>query len=191
MVDNNIIVRNASTFDGGGIFLHYQHQGYPIITNNTLANNTANVGGGGIHSRHSSNPIIRNTILCGNVPVDFGFDAEGTATFTFSDVCNPPQPQPGEGNISTDPLFRNSPNDDYHLQSITNPDCGDPDDSPCIDAGDPSICDLILDCDHGLGEIGSEIPTLSEWGMLIMGLLLLAAGTVAVVRRKKVKVAIK
>ena len=28
------------------------------------------------------------------------------------------------------------------------------------------------------------IPTLSEWGMLIMGLLLLAAGTVAVVRRK-------
>ena len=30
-----------------------------------------------------------------------------------------------------------------------------------------------------------DIPTLSEWGMLIMGLLLLAAGTVAVVRRKR------
>ncbi len=28
------------------------------------------------------------------------------------------------------------------------------------------------------------IPTLSEWGMLIMGLLLLAAGTIAVIRRK-------
>ncbi len=30
-----------------------------------------------------------------------------------------------------------------------------------------------------------EIPTLSEWGMVIMGLLLLAIGTVAVVRRRK------
>jgi hypothetical protein len=29
----------------------------------------------------------------------------------------------------------------------------------------------------------SEIPTLSEWGMLILALLLLAAGTMAVVRR--------
>jgi hypothetical protein len=33
---------------------------------------------------------------------------------------------------------------------------------------------------------GPMIPTLSEWGMLIMGLLLLTVGTVAVVRRKKV-----
>jgi hypothetical protein len=31
-----------------------------------------------------------------------------------------------------------------------------------------------------------EIPTLSEWGMLIMGLLLMAIGTVAVVRKKKI-----
>jgi hypothetical protein len=30
-----------------------------------------------------------------------------------------------------------------------------------------------------------DVPTLSEWGMLIMGLLLLVVGTVAVVRRRK------
>ena len=30
-----------------------------------------------------------------------------------------------------------------------------------------------------------EIPTLSEWGMLLMALLLLAVGTIAIVRRKK------
>ena len=36
-----------------------------------------------------------------------------------------------------------------------------------------------------LGEYPQDIPTLSEWGMLIMALLLLAVGTVAVVRRKK------
>lgn len=34
----------------------------------------------------------------------------------------------------------------------------------------------------------ANIPTLSEWGMLIMGLLLLALGTVAVVRRRKAAV---
>lgn len=33
---------------------------------------------------------------------------------------------------------------------------------------------------------GPSIPTVSEWGMIIMALLLLAVGTVAVVRRKKV-----
>ncbi|MEE8417595.1 MAG: sialidase family protein, partial [candidate division Zixibacteria bacterium] len=33
-----------------------------------------------------------------------------------------------------------------------------------------------------------EIPTLSEWGMLIMGLLLLTIGTVAVVRRRKTEI---
>lgn len=32
---------------------------------------------------------------------------------------------------------------------------------------------------------GSDVPTLSEWGMLILGLLLLTVGTFAVVRRKK------
>jgi hypothetical protein len=31
----------------------------------------------------------------------------------------------------------------------------------------------------------TEIPTLSEWGMIVLALLLLAIGTVAVVRRRK------
>jgi hypothetical protein len=39
---------------------------------------------------------------------------------------------------------------------------------------------------QGSGEIQVSIPTLSEWGMLIMGLFLLAIGTVAVVRRRSV-----
>ncbi|MEE8417096.1 MAG: IPTL-CTERM sorting domain-containing protein [candidate division Zixibacteria bacterium] len=34
----------------------------------------------------------------------------------------------------------------------------------------------------------NEIPTLSEWGMVILGLLLLAVGTMAVVRRRKLPV---
>ena len=34
-------------------------------------------------------------------------------------------------------------------------------------------------------DLSQQIPTLSEWGMLIMGLLLLAVGTVAVVRKRR------
>lgn len=39
------------------------------------------------------------------------------------------------------------------------------------------------------GEPAEDIPTLNEWGMIILGLLLLTAGTVAVVRRRKAAVA--
>lgn len=35
----------------------------------------------------------------------------------------------------------------------------------------------------------TDIPTLNEWGMIILGLLLLTAGTIAVVRRRKAAVA--
>ena len=35
--------------------------------------------------------------------------------------------------------------------------CGDPRDSPCIDAGDPSIFDYLLDCDWGLGYERSDM----------------------------------
>lgn len=51
--------------------------------------------------------------------------------------------------MSVDPLFRDPENGDYHLQSATDPDCGGPDDSPCIDAGDPGIFDILLDCNWG------------------------------------------
>lgn len=36
------------------------------------------------------------------------------------------------------------------------------------------------------GNIPDEVPTLSEWGMIILALLLLASGTVVVIRRRRV-----
>jgi subtilisin family serine protease len=47
------------------------------------------------------------------------------------------------------------------------------------------IEDQITTQDAVLEEDTTEVPTLSEWGMIIMALLLLAVGTVAVVRRRK------
>lgn len=51
-----------------------------------------------------------------------------------------------------------------------------------IDIGGNDICSGPY---HLTLESLNPIPTLSEWGILIMALLLLAAATVAVVRRKK------
>jgi len=55
---------------------------------------------------------------------------------------------PGTGNIRIFPDFRDPANYDFHLMSTF---CGDPNDSPCIDVGDPTIQDYLLDCDWGLG----------------------------------------
>ena len=56
--------------------------------------------------------------------------------------------------------------------------------SPCIVQGRVYVgsADGQVYC---LTPLSAPIPTLSEWGMLILGLLLLAAGTVAIIRRKQ------
>ena len=63
----------------------------------------------------------------------------------------------GEGNIDVDPLFRDPENGDYRLQSLANPDCGGPGDSPCIDTGDPAVLDLYFGCEYGLGSDRSDM----------------------------------
>jgi predicted outer membrane repeat protein len=57
-------------------------------------------------------------------------------------------------NIYLNPLLRDIENGDYHLMWT---ECGDSADSPCIDAGDPTIHDHTLDCDWGLATLISDI----------------------------------
>ncbi len=185
-VTGNIVIGNTAN-SGGGILFSYSHV---TFAGNIVSMNSA-IEGGGIFCAESS-PTITNSIVWANT-ADNGnevFIESGSPIFIYSDIQGG---WDGEGNIDADPLFRDPENGDFHLMAT---DCGDPSDSPCIDAGDPLICDLILDCVHGLGEIRSDmgafgggidcsdIPTLSEWGMLIMALLLLAFGTVAVIYRR-------
>jgi hypothetical protein len=93
---------------------------------------------------------ITNCILWGNSGSEI-LEYRAKLTITYSDVDGG---WPGEGNIDEDPLFRDPENDDFHLMATY---CGDPYDSPCIDAGDPSILDDILDCRHGLGTSRSDM----------------------------------
>ncbi len=52
--------------------------------------------------------------------------------------------------------------------------------SCCVGAGEGGV-DIGA---YGVG-CGWPIPTISEWGVVIMGLLLLAVGTVAVIRKRE------
>jgi hypothetical protein len=52
-------------------------------------------------------------------------------------------------------------------------------DGSVVEAGIDSVVFKIFECET------TEVPALSEWGMIILGLLLVTTGTVALIRRKK------
>jgi parallel beta-helix repeat protein len=150
----NIIRGNSVSQQGGGIYCG--HNSNPIIINNTISENMADISGGGIFCEMISNPTIANAILWGDSATycpEIDFDDSSSPTFRYCDIEGG---WGGEGNIDIDPLFRDPENGDSHLMSTA---CGDPYESPCIDAGDPSIFDYLLDCDWGLGSERSDMGT--------------------------------
>lgn len=123
-----------------------------LIINNTIANNNAGAGGG--YSSEYSNPRIVNSIFwndSANVGNEIHIENDPDPLIEHCDVKGGWW---GDGNIDTDPHFRDPESGNYHLMSTA---CGDPFDSPCIDAGDPSIFDYYLDCDWGLGSERSDM----------------------------------
>ncbi|MCP4580831.1 MAG: T9SS type A sorting domain-containing protein [candidate division Zixibacteria bacterium] len=156
-ISNNVISENIALGEwgyGGGISMLFSS---PLLINNLIIENQALQMGGGIYC-WSSNPIIANNIIWADSADDrteVWSDTSSALTITYCDIQD--TLWPGVGNISTDPLFRDPDNGDFHLQSMTNPDCGDAGDSPCIDAGNPTIFDSMLDCDWGLGEERSDM----------------------------------
>ena len=157
----NTVTGNSTTTYGGGIFCS---ESSPGMTNNTISMNSAGVSGGGIYCELVSNPVITNTIFwadSASYESEIDFDDSSSPYFTYCDIQGG---WGGEGNIDTDPLFRDPENGDFHLMADS---CGDVYNSPCIDTGDPAIFDSMLGCDWGLGLLrsdmgvygGAQIPT--------------------------------
>jgi parallel beta-helix repeat protein/predicted outer membrane repeat protein len=138
-VNNCIISNNRAGTSGGGI-------GPATVTNCTIFGNTANVSGGGI----IGSGIVKNCIVWNNQPDEI-YSSSSKPTVTYSDVEGG---WAGVGNIDVDPYFRDSDNGDFHLMATY---CEDEYDSPCIDKGDPTILDSLLDCFHGLGANRSDM----------------------------------
>jgi len=154
-IANNILTKNTAECTGGAIYGHYSS---PIIQNNVIYGNIAygvgpyswDFGGGGLGFFSGGNPVVINCIIAENYSGEYGGGigclSYGDATILYSDFwANTPEDfyncSPGEGCIFEDPLFADPENNDYHLCS----------NSPCRDAGDPSI----LDPDGTRSDIGA------------------------------------
>lgn len=135
----NVVLYNNSAEIGGAI---YTNSANITISNVVAFANTSSDGGGALYGMHHAYPIIENCIFWNNTPQEIMLrpgnqpSTEGTVTVSYSNI------QGGisgistlyandiiwlAGNINTDPLFQN-PMSNFHLQN----------NSPCIDAGNPS-----------------------------------------------------
>jgi len=142
-ISHSLVIENgAADGPGGGILCGDS----TTIIHCVLSKNAHGYGsyGGGICAVFSASPVIKNCIIRENHGEEIATNT-GEAVVSFSNIENG---WPGEGNVDVDPLFRDPENGDYHLMAIY---CGDPYDSPCIDAGHPDSLDSMMDCWHGLG----------------------------------------
>jgi len=155
----NVTITGNSANKGGGI---YCSSSSPSLENVTITGNSANYDGGGIIC-YSSSPSIVNTIVSDNNGNYGIYVYSGNPTITYSNFWNNEYGNfygvndsigvnvttnaNGDScdvycNIQFDPLFVDPANGDYHLIE----------DSPCVDAGDPSS---TLDPDGTVADMGA------------------------------------
>ena len=139
---NNLIIRNG----GDGISLNCN--GGIFCSNNTIVEN----GGSGIQYS-GSDLFIKNNLVCNNGEYGiYGTDDHDHNNVWNNTLGNYLGGEPGPGDISEDPLFKDPYVDDFHLMS----------DSPCIDAGTSTVIGFDMDMDHRPSGDGFDIGA-DEW----------------------------
>lgn len=131
VIVSNVIHHNTGwgdTSTGGGVRCQGSEGGYPVLTNNTIVDNTAEQFGGAVLVK-DHHVTLNNNIIAFNSSGVYNY---GGSSFTWSHNCfhlnyyNGTDPVGTNGNIREDPGFVARGSDDYHLMAV----------SPCIDSGD-------------------------------------------------------
>jgi predicted GH43/DUF377 family glycosyl hydrolase len=154
ILTNNVISNNYADESGGGIFLttnsnHARPETPLKVINNTITKNSTDIGGGISLNNSGSHADIENCIIWDNMASSYP-EIElyngASVNVTYSDIKG------GFGdttNIDADPLFSDTL---FHL---------DPEESPCIDAGNPSIlCDDPDGTRNDMGAYGGQVDSL-------------------------------
>ncbi|MDP8268418.1 MAG: T9SS type A sorting domain-containing protein [Candidatus Tenebribacter davisii] len=132
-ITNNFANGNDGNGSGGGIITYSSSLTLDKVT---LSDNNASDSGGGLFWNYNTSLNLVNSILWNNLPGDV-FGDSGSVTYS-----NIQGGYTGEGNIDADPLFVDAINGDYHLSE----------NSPCIDAGDPTS---TYDPDGTIADMGA------------------------------------
>ncbi len=141
LVETLLFYGNQASVCGGAIMIYHCQ---PTLKHLTIFSNSDGNGGGAIFQQ-GSQVSLSNSIAYGNSPSQIGgndggpYDDGGTLDARFCDIQGGYN---GNGNISSDPLFFDPDNGDFHLQ-VT---------SPCIDAGNP---EAELDPDNTRADMGA------------------------------------
>ncbi|TKJ38519.1 hypothetical protein CEE37_12185 [candidate division LCP-89 bacterium B3_LCP] len=112
------------------------------MVNNTIARNRSNsssttASGAGIYAYSGASATGKNNIVYDNFATNSP-NIYGSASFTYSCVEGG---MSGTGNIGTDPLFvHNPPLGFFYISQI---ESGQPQNSPCVNAGDPTSAMII------------------------------------------------
>ena len=164
VIRNNLIAGNICQFNGGGLSI-FGDGG--LVINNTFAHNYCDNRGGAICNRYSNASIVNSILWRDSVMSGYNeiyVEGEGTPALSYCDIMGG---YDGEGNLETDPLFRDAENGDFHLMATQ---YGFPYDSPCIDAGDPEVLDIVLDSLWGLGTQRSDMGAYGGGDTLQVGI---------------------
>ncbi|MCH2103669.1 MAG: Ig-like domain-containing protein [Planctomycetes bacterium] len=150
-IEGNELIGNSAGTLGGGMFLAAQG-GW--IRRCTSSANSAGLGGGGAYLVEYSTPALDSCIFWGDSPDEVrvevtpgAISGNKVSAVTFPDAvrysCVQGGWPVGQGNIASDPMFRDSLGGDFGLGVG----------SPCIDAGNPSIS---TDPDGSRADMGAE-----------------------------------
>jgi len=129
--DQGIAVWNQScAFIHNNVIINNNYSGISLSANAPVINNTIAGNRYGIYDGGGYGPTVMNNIVTGNWT--YGIRAVGTQpVLTYNDVwgntTNYSNCSPGIGSISTNPMYQDTLNGNYHLQPT----------SPCIDTGNP------------------------------------------------------